>query len=128
MAPRKAAFSAAIAALAATGCAAVRTADGRRLPLASNEFRAYVEQVFRRQNAAASELAFALEDASDERATRLAGAEDELFDACAKLNRLATARRDGRSLSIRDAKRAAESAPACESAAAAARAVLEQDD
>ena len=43
------------------GCA-VLTADGERLRLTSPEFRAYVERVFREQNRAADQFAFALED------------------------------------------------------------------
>ena len=51
--------AAALAAVSATlfGCAAVTTADGTRLVFGSDDFRAYVERVFRDQNRVADELA-----------------------------------------------------------------------
>jgi hypothetical protein len=97
------------------GCAAVPTADGQRLPLASPEFRAYVEEVFREQNRVAGELAFALEAAAPP-AAELEAAEQALLDACAGVNELATARRDERRQSLRRRAAGARSVPACERA------------
>jgi len=106
-----------------SGCAAVPTADGQRLSLRSAEFREYVERVFREQNRVADAVAFAL-DAPGEQDAQLAAAEQELLAACAGVNELATARRDGRRLDMRDSLRAARSVPDCERATRAADARL----
>jgi hypothetical protein len=108
--------------LVLAGCAAVPTADGERLRLASPEFRAYVERVFREQNRVADELAFALEAPGSSAA--LASAEERLLAACAGVNELATARRDETELGIRTSVRAARTVPDCEEAARAAAAEL----
>jgi hypothetical protein len=108
-------------------CAAVTTADGRRLGLASSDFRSYVEQVFREQNKTASELAFAIEDAARPGGAdppALTAAEDALLAACAGLNELATARRDDQRLGVRRSAGAARRAPDCERATLSARAAL----
>ena len=97
------------------GCAAVPTADGERLRLASPEFRAYVERVFREQNRVADAAAFALEEPGAQRA-ELAAAEQQLLAACAGVNELATARRDQRGLGMRGNVRAARTVPDCERA------------
>lgn len=104
------------------GCAAVPTADGERLKLASPEFRAYVERVFREQNRVADAVAFALEDDGSEEA--LVAAEQRLLAACAGVNELATARRDDTALGLRSSIRAARTVPECEHAARAADAEL----
>jgi hypothetical protein len=104
------------------GCAAVPTADGERLRLASPEFRTYVERVFREQNRVADALAFALEAPAPQSA--LAAAEQRLLEACAGVNELATARRDETKLGIRASVRAARTVPDCEEAARAADAEL----
>lgn len=104
------------------GCAAVPTADGERLRLASPEFRAYVERVFREQNRVADELAFALE--APDSGAALAAAEQRLLAACAGVNELATARRDETELGIRASVRAARTVPSCEEATRAAEAEL----
>ncbi len=96
------------------GCAAVSTADGERLKLASPEFRAYVEQVFREQNRVADAVAFALEERSPN--GELDAAEQQLLAACAGVNELATARRDGAELGIRGGLSAARTVPECERA------------
>jgi hypothetical protein len=115
------------AALALPGCASVATADGERLRLTSDEFRGYVERVFREQNRLADELAFALEGPADERTASLAAAETELLEACAGINEIATARRDGRRLSALARLRAARSAPKCEGALRRARSTLDNE-
>jgi hypothetical protein len=95
------------------GCAAVSTADGDRLALQSEEFRAYVERVFREQNRVADELAFALEAPGPTRG-ELAVAEQRLLEACAAVNELATARRDELRLGLRRSLSAARTVPHCE--------------
>jgi hypothetical protein len=109
--------------LALAGCAAVQTADGQRLGLTSDEFRAYVERVFREQNRVADELAFALEEPGAERA-ELAAAEQRLLEACAGLNELATARRDQQRLGLRRRSSTARTVPQCEAATTLAGALL----
>lgn len=114
---------------ALAGCAVVTTADGSRLPVASDRFAAYAEQVFRAQNRVATDLAFALEDAPNaesEEFEALESAEESLLTACAGLNEVAAARRDGGGLGARRQLRAARQAPVCERATAAAEAVLER--
>ena len=115
------------AAVSIAGCAAITTADGNRLGLGSDEFRAYVERVLREQNKTASDLAFALDDATGvggPEPRELAGAEEALLAACAGLNELATSRRDAQHLGIHRSAAAARSAPDCERATRAAKAVL----
>jgi hypothetical protein len=104
------------------GCAAVPTADGERLELASPEFRAYVERVFREQNRVADAVAFALEEEDSD--AGLAAAEQRLLAACAGVNELATARRDDSALGLRRSLRAARTVPECERAARLADAEL----
>ncbi len=107
-----------LAALA--GCAStVTTLDGRNLRLSSPEFRVYFERVFREQNEVVTTLAFAQSDAVD--GSEMAALEDELLAACAELNELAVARRDGRSVSLRRQAGLAATAPACEAAVADVR-------
>ena len=112
--------------LSLSGCAAVPTADGQRLRLGSDEFREYVERVFREQNSVADAVAFAL-DAPGARDAELAATEQELLAACAGVNELATARRDQRQLGLRSSVRAAKSVPDCERAARAADVRLAHD-
>jgi hypothetical protein len=104
------------------GCVGVRSLDGERLAVASPAFADYVEQVFRAQNRIAGELAFLLEDSELAAAARaeLAEAEARLLAACAPLNRLAIARRDGEDLGRWTELRLARQAPDCEAAAASA--------
>ena len=112
--------------LSLSGCAAVPTADGQRLRLGSDEFRDYVERVFREQNRVADAVAFALE-APGSQNPELAAAEQDLLAACAGVNELATARRDRQSLGLRNSVRAAKSVPDCERATHAADARLPRD-
>ena len=116
-----------IAAAALLAACAVTTADGTRLGLASDEFRAYVERVFRDPNKVASELAFALDDATAAGGTEpreLATAEEALLSACAGINELATSRRDEQHVGMRRGAAAARGAPDCERATRAAQAAL----
>ena len=105
--------------LSLSGCAAVPTADGQHFRLGSDEFREYVERVFREQNRVADAVAFAL-DGPGAHDAELAAAEQELLAACAGVNELATASRDQRRLGLRCSLRAAKSVPDCERAARAA--------
>ena len=108
------------------GCAGVTTLDGQRLGMTSSEFRAYVERVFREQNQVTTELLFAIEDAqSNEQQGRLADLEEAILSACAGLNELATARRDGRSLGVFRESRMAREAPQCEAITLQVAAALE---
>jgi hypothetical protein len=109
--------------LALSSCAAVPTADGQRLRLTSDEFRAYVERVFRDQNRVADELAFALESDAGE-GGELAAAEQRLLESCAAVNELATARRDQQDLGMRRSASAARTVPECEEATRGAEALL----
>ncbi len=120
---------AAAAGVVAAGCAPVTTLDGERLAVRSEAFAAYVEEVFREQNRAATSLAFALEDSADVvRLDALEAAEETLLDACAGLNALATTRRDGGRAGAVRGLSAAREAPRCERATADAWAVLEAPD
>jgi hypothetical protein len=115
------------AALALTACA-ITTVDGERLRPGEPEFADYVESVFRLQNEAATELAFALESAEFESALylRLESAEETLLAACDGLNELASRRQRGEEDRNLGALREARNAPDCERAALAAIA-LRQD-
>ena len=123
-APRAAALAAVSASL--VGCAAVTTADGTRVAFGSDDFRAYVERVFREQNRVADELAFALEGARSADEASLGAAEDGLIAACAGLNELAASRRDDQHVGVRRSAAAARHAPDCERATLAAQGVLTQ--
>jgi len=123
----RAVMTVAAVAAAVAGCAAVTTADGNRVAFGSDEFRAYVERVFRDQNKVASDLAFALEDSdavNGAESSDLASAEDALLGACAGLNELATSRRDEQRLGLHRSAQAAREAPDCERATRAAQAAL----
>jgi hypothetical protein len=109
--------------LLVAGCS-VMTADGERFALRSPEFRAYVERVFKEQNRVADRFAFALEDAANAPAD-VTAAEQALQDACAKLNELATARRDEQRQSTGRRLDAARSVPRCETTLRASTATLD---
>jgi hypothetical protein len=107
------------------GCATITTADGTRLRFGSDEFRVYVERVFREQNKTGSDVAFALDDATSAGGTgELAVAEEGLLAACAGLNELATSRRDAQHLGLHRSAAAARGAPDCERATRAAESAL----
>ncbi len=108
---------------------AVTTADGTRLGLASSEFRAYVERVFRDQNKVSSDLGLVVDDATASGGSappELTAAEDALLEACAGVNELATSRRDQEDLGVRKSASAARSAPDCERATRAAQMMLQK--
>jgi hypothetical protein len=112
--------------LLGAACTPLTTLDGERLSVRSDAFADYVEAVFRDQNRVATELAFALEDADDtDRLDALERAEEALLAACADLNAVASARRDGERMGPLRRLSAARQAPDCERAAADARAVLD---
>ena len=113
-----------VATLTCQGCATVTTADGQRLALTSTEFASYVERVFREQNRIADALAFALEGEGAGRAD-LMEAEQSLLTACAGVNELATARRDGEGLGLKRSAANARSVPTCEREARVAAGLLD---
>ena len=108
-----------------SGCA-VTSLDGQHMVPGSDEFADYVELVFRRQNAVATELALALDDVdpASDRYTELEAAELDLLTACRGLNEIASSRRDGDDARGLAALRRARQAPDCERAAEAAAAAL----
>ena len=88
-----------------------------------------MEQVFREQNKVASDLGFALDDATAAGGSpppELTAAEDALLKACAGVNELATSRRDQEDLGVRKSASAARSAPECEQATHAAQSALQR--
>lgn len=113
--------------LGLTGCA-VTSVDGRRMPLRSDRFANYVEDVFRRQNEVAAELAFAIDESAedDARFATLEDAELTLMSACRGLNQLARTQRAGESPGGLGALKRARGAPACEDATAQAAALLSE--
>jgi hypothetical protein len=114
--------------LGVAGCA-VTAVDGTRMGLKSDDFAAYVETVFRRQNEMASELALAIEaeDPDSERYAALDAVELALLDACLGINELAARQRDGEPLRGLKALARAKAAPACERATTAAKNILVSD-
>lgn len=108
-----------------TACS-VTTLEGERIGMRDEAFAAYVERVFRAQNRVATSLAFELEreDIDSSRYAALEAAELELLDACAGLNELAIAARDGRAARGLGAARRARSAADCERATIAAERLL----
>ena len=110
--------------IALGGCATITTSDGEILSVGSMAFRDYVERTFREQNRWADALLYAQETAEGERYSALLDVEDALLSACAGLNELALAQRDGRSIGrLRQAK-LARTAPSCETTTLRARETL----
>jgi hypothetical protein len=107
--------------LGLAGCA-VTAVDGTRMSPKSDEFAAYVEAVFRRQNEVASALALELEGENPDSAhyDELDAVELDLLDACLGINELASRQRDGEPLRGFKALKRARQAPDCERAASAA--------
>jgi len=110
----------------ASGGCAVTTAGGDRLGVRSADFAAYVEEVFRRQNAVATELSLALDSESLDSALfeALDQAELALQAACRGLNVLAEQSRDGEPPGGLGALKRARQAPECERAADAGEQAL----
>ena len=86
----------------------IETLDGRHLRATSDEFRDYAATIFRQQNAASVAVVEALDDISLQsgthselatHSTQLQLADEQMFAACAPLNSLAAARRDGSEIS-----------------------------
>jgi hypothetical protein len=109
----------------AAGCA-VTGVQGERMPLRSDAFGAYVEDVFRRQNDVAARLSLELERESPEteRFALLEDAELALLTACGSLNEIARARRNGERIGGLGALRRARRTPDCEQATERAAALL----
>jgi hypothetical protein len=89
------------------------------MPVRSDGFADYVEAVFRRQNAVATELADAIDDElpASERYAALEQLELELEIACRGLNQLAQAQREGEPAGGLGGLKRARGAPDCEGAA-----------
>ena len=96
------------------------------MPARSETFAAYVEEVFRRQNEVATELALALErePPETERFALLEAAELALLTECGGLNEMARAQRDGEQPGGLGALKRARQAPDCERATERAAALL----
>ncbi len=83
----------------------VVTGDGERIRANSAAFREYAEQVFRVHNEVTTSMAYAIDelegaDGTDEYRERLIAADDRMMQACATLDELALARRDGRKIRL----------------------------
>ena len=112
-----------VATAALFGCAgSVRTAEGDRLGLRSDEFAAYAQEVFRLQNVVLDALSFELDERPDE--TFLLLAEERVLEACAGLNEVAVRRRDREAVRALRGLRVARWVPECESAASQAADLL----
>jgi hypothetical protein len=113
-------------AVLSAACVSVTTLDGDRLAMASPEFRAYVESVFRDQNRVATELALTLDapGLTGDAHAALESAELELLRACGGLNAIAAERRDGRGAGRLAGADAARRAPECERATGMAEAAI----
>ena len=106
------------------GCArfVVRMPDGRVEHFRKSEFKAYVKQVFLRQNRATERLIATLDAGADSPA--LDAAEDAMQTACAPLIALVQAKVDRRRGSLADKLAMPEVAPRCEAAVARVEALL----
>jgi hypothetical protein len=105
---------------------AVTSLEGQRMPVRSDTFAAYVEEVFRRQNEVVAELALALdrESPETERFVLLEEAELALLTECRGLNEMAREQRNGEQPGGLGALKRARQAPDCERATARAAALL----
>jgi len=117
-----------LACVLAAGCAPViQLQDGRTLRATDDEFRSHAEAVFRRQNRTLVEIGERSDSvsASDSAAAEaLVRAEMQMLEACAPLNQLAIARRDGNSLPKPRLWEVAESVPECDASTREARRLL----
>lgn len=112
------------AALAFTGCARIEVhyPDGRTASMSKAEFKAYVREVFRRQNHATDRLIARLDGGSGDAA--LEAAEDAMQAACAPLIDLVQAKVDRRRLPLAEKLEMPHVAPACEAAVAKVEVLL----
>ncbi len=115
--------------LVLAGCAGrIEHPDGHTMALNSDQFRSYVEATFRHQNRVADSLAFALLDresaAPNNPIHSLETAEEHLIAACAGVNELATAERDGTRLSLLAKRGLARQVADCQKAADSAERIL----
>lgn len=116
--PMRTLLIALIFSMSLAGCA-ITSVDGRRMALRSDEFQAYVEAVFRRQNELSTALALVIdaEPSDSARLGRLEDVELDLLRSCSGLNEIARARRDDEDVGGLAALKRARQAPACERAA-----------
>lgn len=105
----------------------VHYADGHHERMSKSEFKAYAEQVFRRQNHVVDRLISA-EGGGDGRGpdgdARLMRAEDAMEDACRPLIDLVSATAERRRLELAEKMEMPRAAPACDSAVRAVEALL----
>ncbi len=106
-------------ALVLTACSTVttHTPDGRKETRTVEEFRQYAEEVFRRQNEAASAVIFwldELEDDSPDTYTALEASEARMLQACQALNQVAARRRDQQRVGLGRKRAVVRTIGACE--------------
>ena len=112
--------------LVLAGCAPyITAANGDRMRANSQEFRDYARHVFEMHNEAVTKIAYTLDDLESDpdqidRYNGIADADDHMMDACAGLDKLAIARRDGKQLKMSELAGVASSIPDCERATAQA--------
>jgi hypothetical protein len=126
---RLAAGASILTALLASGCATVtRTLpDGSTQRLRGEEIRTYAGEVFRRHNAASSTLLQALpviEISDPAAADRLIEIEGHMNEACAPIDALAIAYRDGRDVDLGDKLAFSRALDDCEQASRRLEAAL----
>ena len=113
-----------------SSCISITTVDprGREVRRTRTEFRAYAEEVFRRQNRAGGELMFVPDDLPDTDPVldaALASAESAMLADCEFLNRLAVARRDGQPIRAGRRREFPDSVAACDRSTARLEVLLE---
>lgn len=102
-----------------SACITTKTADGRRLLTGSDQFRLYVEQVFRRQNRVTNDLIYLLPEIEQSDAKlffRLVEAESDMLESCGHLNTLAASYRDNRNPGLIKRIKMSRTAAECDSA------------
>lgn len=97
--------------------------DGRVERMSRAQFKAYAEQVFRRQNRVVDGLIRA-DAESLEVDARLLHAEDAMEDACRPLIDLVSAKAEGRRMELADKLEIPRAAPACDRAVEQVEALL----
>ena len=103
----------------------VETRDGRQLRATSPAFKDYAERVFRQQNSLSWALIEALETTDNPQMhQRLSQLETRLRQACEAVNRLASARRQGKSSSRAEQLALVRALPQCEARSEEARQLL----
>lgn len=113
--------------LAACRSVDVHYPDGHHERMSKKQFKAYAEQVFRRQNRVVDRLIRAdsgFEGDSIEPDARLLRAEEAMEDACRPLIDLVSAKAEKRRMKLADKLEMPNAAPACDRAVQAVEALL----